>query len=57
LWGLKFEEAVGKNFFELKNPEGLAARLQRQIQQVIDTRQGVRDETPYTSTTGVSGLL
>jgi PAS domain S-box-containing protein len=55
LWGLKLEEALGKNFFDLKYPDDLAARLQRQIQQVFDTRQTVRDETAYTSPTGVVG--
>ena len=33
-----FDEAVGKNFFELDYPPELAERLQWQIQQVIDTR-------------------
>jgi len=56
LWGLKLDEAVGKNFFELQYPDDLATRLQRQIQQVIETRQGLRDETPYTSPTGVEGF-
>jgi PAS domain S-box-containing protein len=55
LWGLKLEEAVGKNFHELKYPKALADRLQRQIQQVFDTREGLVDETPYTSPTGQSG--
>ena len=55
LWGLKLEEAVGKNFFDLQYPDDLAERLQRQIQQVYDTRQRVTDETPYTSPTGVIG--
>lgn len=55
LWGLKLEEAVGKNFFDLKYPDELAGRLQGQIQQVIDTKQGLKDETPYTSPTGVAG--
>ena len=55
LWGLKLEEALGKNFFDLKYPDDLAVRLQRQIQQVFDTRQTVRDETAYKSPTGVVG--
>jgi PAS domain S-box-containing protein len=55
LWGLKLEEAIGKNFHELKYPEELAARLQKQIQQVFDTAEGLIDETPYTSPTGVGG--
>lgn len=55
LWGLRPEEAVGKNFFELNYPEELAARLQRQIQQVFETRRRVTDETAYTSPAGVTG--
>ena len=55
LWGLTLEEAVGKNFFDLKYPDELAEKLQRQIQQVFHTREGVVDETPYTSPTGAGG--
>src|ERR1700677_4733624 len=55
LWGLKLEEAVGKNFFDLGYPEELAARLQRQIQEVLSTGKQVADETQYTSPTGVPG--
>jgi PAS domain S-box-containing protein len=55
LWGLKLQEAVGKDFYELKYPDELAERLQRQIQQVFDTGVGLTDETPYTSQTGASG--
>jgi PAS domain S-box-containing protein len=52
LWQLPLEAAVGKNFFELGYPPELAGRLQRQIQQVIDTRQPVKDQTPFTGPTG-----
>lgn len=55
LWGLRLEDAVGKNFFDLQYPDDLAAKLQRQIQQVIETKQGLKDETPYTSPTGAGG--
>jgi PAS domain S-box-containing protein len=55
LWGLTLEAAVGKNFFDLKYPDDLAAKLQRQIQQVFRSGQGLSDETPYTSPTGVTG--
>ncbi|HEY6769077.1 MAG TPA: PAS domain-containing protein [Candidatus Sulfotelmatobacter sp.] len=55
LWGLRLEDAVGKNFFELKYPHDLASRLQNQIQQVFYTGQGLKDETPYTSPTGAGG--
>ncbi len=49
LWGKTAEEARGRNFFELDYPPELAAKLQRQIQEVIATRQTLCDETPYTS--------
>jgi PAS domain S-box-containing protein len=55
LWGLKIEDAVGKNFYDLKYPDNLAERLQLQIKQVFDTKEGLRDETPYTSPTGAGG--
>jgi PAS domain S-box-containing protein len=41
LWGLKLEDAVGKDFFDLKYPPDLAARLQRQIEQVFETGEGL----------------
>jgi len=50
-----FEDAVGKNFFELEYPPELAGRLQDQIQQVIDTRAPVRDQTPFTAPSGETG--
>ena len=55
LWKKPLEEAVGKNFFDLEYPDELAARLQRQIQQVIDTRQILRDQTPYVGAAGETG--
>jgi PAS domain S-box-containing protein len=55
LWGLALEDAVGKNFYDLKYPDELAERLQRQIQQVFDSKTGLTDETPYTSPTGAGG--
>jgi PAS domain S-box-containing protein len=56
LWGLKLEEAVGKNFFDLKYPDELAARLQEQIQKVFKTGIVLTDETEYTSPTGIAGF-
>ena len=55
LWQKTFEEAVGKTVSELDYPPDLAERVQQQIQQVIDTKQMVRDETPYTATSGIAG--
>lgn len=55
LWNLGLKDAVGKNFHELKYPDELADRLQKQIQQVFQTRVGLIGETPYTSPAGVGG--
>ena len=52
LWRASLDQAVGKNFFELGYPADLAERLQRQIQEVIDTKSRVSDETPFTSALG-----
>ena len=52
LWRMTLDEATGKNFFDLGYPPDLAARLQRQIQQVIDTAQPIRDEATYASHLG-----
>jgi PAS domain S-box-containing protein len=52
LWQKSLEEAYGKNFFELGYPPELAARLQSQIQQVIVSKQPIRDRTPFTGPTG-----
>ena len=55
LWGLELKDAVGQNFVDLKYPEALAERLQRQIQEVFTNKAGVTDETLYTSPTGAGG--
>jgi PAS domain S-box-containing protein len=55
LWKKPLEEAVGKNFYDLEYPDDLAARLQRQIQEVIDTRRILRDQTPYVGAAGETG--
>ncbi len=55
LLGITLDEIVGKNFFDLKYPNELAEKLQRQIKQVFDNEQIVKDETPFTSPAGKSG--
>ncbi len=52
LYERSLSEVVGRNFFQLDFPKDLAERLQRQVQQVIDTREPLRDQTPYTSPSG-----
>jgi PAS domain S-box-containing protein len=55
LWGITLEEAVGKNYFDLKYPDDLATRLHREVRQVFDTKKPFTGETPYTSPAGLSG--
>lgn len=55
LWGITLEDAVGKNFFDLGYPDDLAAQLQRQIQEVFETKTSLTGETPYTSPDGLDG--
>ncbi len=52
LWHKTLDEAIGKNFFELDYPFELAQQLQDQIQEVIRTKEPLKDETPYTSPDG-----
>jgi PAS domain S-box-containing protein len=55
IWGMTMEEAYGKTFADLNYPPELAAKLQRQIQQVIQTHQPVVDETMFTDRRGHTG--
>ncbi|MGZ5789725.1 MAG: EAL domain-containing protein, partial [Burkholderiaceae bacterium] len=55
LWGLTLDEAVGKDFFDLGYPPDLATQLQREVQQVFDTKTSLTGETPYTNPSGLIG--
>jgi PAS domain S-box-containing protein len=55
LWGITLDDAVGKNFFDLRYPDDLAERLNRQIQTVFETKETVTDETPFTGADGLPG--
>ncbi|HSS99463.1 MAG TPA: PAS domain-containing protein, partial [Terriglobales bacterium] len=55
LWGLTAKDAFGKDFYELQYPNELAAKLQREIEQVFATKQKVIGETEYISPMGVVG--
>ena len=56
LWQKTLGEIVGKTVSELDYPLELGEKVKRQIHQVIHTRQPVRDETSYISTSGVDGF-
>ena len=57
LWGLRLEDALGKNFFELPYPYEMAERLQGQVEQVFATGQKLVDVTEYTNPEGVVGYF
>ncbi len=44
---------IGHNFLELGYPPELAARMQDQLQHVINTKETLRDETPYVRGAGM----
>jgi len=53
LWQLQLTDAVSKTPLELGYPLDLARRLQRQIQEVIETRRSLRDEAPFGGASGI----
>ncbi|HVY59346.1 MAG TPA: PAS domain S-box protein [Xanthobacteraceae bacterium] len=52
MWGMTREEAVGKTCLELGYEPWHAAMHDREIEQVIATKQPVRGEVPFTGTFG-----
>jgi two-component system, chemotaxis family, CheB/CheR fusion protein len=51
-WGKRYEEVVGKSFHDVGYPEEIAARLQAQIRQVIDTGLPLKGDKSYVSAVG-----
>ncbi len=52
MWGRTWEEAIGKTFLELGYEPWQAAMHDREIDQVVATRQPIRGEVPFTGTFG-----
>lgn len=52
MWGRSWEEAIGKTCLELGYAPWHAAMHDREIDQVIATRQPIRGEVPFEGTTG-----
>jgi PAS domain S-box-containing protein len=55
VWGTTFERAVGKSLPELGYPDWHAQMHLRELRQVIDTKQQVKGEVPFTGGSGISG--
>jgi PAS domain S-box-containing protein len=52
MWGCTWESAIGKNCLELGYPDWHAAMHDREIEQVVATRQPIRGEVPFKGTHG-----
>jgi len=52
LWQKSLDEALGKNIFEFGYPSEVASRISCQIQEVIETKQIARDQTPLVTPSG-----
>ncbi|ONG48481.1 hypothetical protein BKE38_21785 [Pseudoroseomonas deserti] len=53
MWGRSWDEAIGRNCLELGYPDWHAAMHDREIDQVIATRQPVRGEVPFDGAFGL----
>jgi PAS domain S-box-containing protein len=52
MWGKTWDEAIGKTCLELGYPDWHAAMHDREIDQIVATKQPVRGEVPFTGTFG-----
>ncbi|HET7586875.1 MAG TPA: PAS domain-containing protein [Gammaproteobacteria bacterium] len=52
MWGRTWDEAIGKNCLELGYPDWHAAMHDREIDEVVATRQPVKGEVPFNGTNG-----
>jgi PAS domain S-box-containing protein len=52
MWGKSWDEAIGKSCLELGYEPWHAEMHEREIRQVIETRQAVKGEVPFTGTSG-----
>src|SRR5947209_1981591 len=52
MWGKTAEEAIGKNCLELGYEPWHAAMHDREIEQVIATKQSIRGDVPFSGTQG-----
>lgn len=55
LWGIRLSEALGKNFAELGYPPELVALHRRQLAEVIETGQPIREENAFERSDGTAG--
>ncbi len=56
VWGTTYEQAIGKSLIELGYPNWHAEMHLREIRQVIETKQPIKGEVPFTGGSGISGV-
>ena len=52
MWGLSWDEAIGKTCLELGYEPWHADMHMKEIRQVIETKQPIRSDVPFTGTHG-----
>jgi PAS domain S-box-containing protein len=56
VWGVTAEQALGKSLYELGYPQWHADMHMREIRQMIETRQPIKGDVPFTGGSGISGV-
>lgn len=56
VWGVTADQAIGKNLYELGYPQWHADMHMRELKHVIETRQPIKGEVPFTGGSGISGV-
>ncbi len=56
VWGVTYEQAVGKGLSELGYPDWHAAMHHRELAQVKATKKPIRGEVPFTGGSGIAGI-
>ena len=56
VWGRTYDEAVGRNLYELGYPRWHADMHMRELRQVIETGRPIKGEVPFTGGSGISGV-
>ena len=56
VWGTTDEQAIGKSLYELGYPKWHADMHMRELRQVIETKQPIKGEVPFTGGSGISGV-
>lgn len=56
VWAKTLEQVVGRTCFDLGYPEWHAEMHMREVQEVVQTKQAIRGEVPFTGDSGIYGV-